>query len=76
MALIETGDSSTGVANVDSNYNLKVALPSVKAQAGYVGMWRTVCRCCKGEGHVQLTAPLLPVECQAPHAHGPTGLSQ
>ena len=36
MALIETGDSSTGVANVDSNYNLKVALPSVKAQAGYV----------------------------------------
>ena len=38
MALIETGDSSTGVANVDSNYNLKVALPSVKAQAGYVGI--------------------------------------
>ena len=38
MALIETGDSSTGVANVDSNYNLKVALPSVKEQAGYVGI--------------------------------------
>ena len=38
MALIETGDSSTGVANVDSNYNLKVALPSVKDQAGYVGI--------------------------------------
>ena len=38
MALIETGDNSTGVANVDSNYNLKVALPSVKAQAGYVGI--------------------------------------
>lgn len=38
MALIETGDSSTGVANVDSNYNLKVALPSVKSQAGYVGI--------------------------------------
>lgn len=38
MALIETGDSTTGVANVDSNYNLKVALPSVKAQAGYVGI--------------------------------------
>ena len=38
MALIETGDSSTGVANVDSNHNLKVALPSVKAQAGYVGI--------------------------------------
>ena len=38
MALIETGDSSTGVANVDSNYNLKVALPSVKGQAGYVGI--------------------------------------
>lgn len=38
MALIETGDSSTGVANVDSNFNLKVALPSVKAQAGYVGI--------------------------------------
>ena len=38
MALIETGDSSTGVANVDSNYNLKVALPSVKNQAGYVGI--------------------------------------
>ena len=28
MALIETGDSSTGVANVDSNYNLKVAYPA------------------------------------------------
>lgn len=38
MALIETGNSSAGVANVDSNYNLKVALPSVKAQAGYVGI--------------------------------------
>jgi hypothetical protein len=38
MALIETGDSSTGVANVDSNFNLKVALPSVKEQAGYVGI--------------------------------------
>jgi N6-L-threonylcarbamoyladenine synthase len=38
MALIETGDSSTGVANVDSNYNLKVALPSVKEQAGFVGI--------------------------------------
>lgn len=35
MAVIQTGGSTTGVANVDSNYNMNVTLPTTKTQAGY-----------------------------------------
>lgn len=36
MAIIESGSSTSGKANVDSNYNLKVNLPTVDTQSGYV----------------------------------------
>lgn len=35
MAILETGSSSTGAANVDSNFNLQVNTPTTKTQAGY-----------------------------------------
>lgn len=35
MAAIETGSNQAGVANVDSNYNLNVTLPSTETQAGF-----------------------------------------
>lgn len=35
MAYIESGASSAGIANVDSNFNLKVNLPTDVTQAGY-----------------------------------------
>ena len=35
MAVIETGSSSTGAANVDSNYNLLVNTPTTQSQAGF-----------------------------------------
>lgn len=35
MAIIETGSSATGAANVDSNFNLLTNTPTVKTQAGY-----------------------------------------
>lgn len=38
MAMLETGGNTAGIANVDSNYNLKVALPSTKTQAGFTGL--------------------------------------
>ncbi len=38
MAQIQTGSSSTGVANVDSNYNLNVVTPTTQAQAGFAKM--------------------------------------
>lgn len=38
MAMLETGGNTSGIANVDSNYNLKVALPSTKTQAGFTGL--------------------------------------
>lgn len=34
MAIIETGSSATGAANVDAEYNLKVTLPQVTTTAG------------------------------------------
>jgi len=36
MASIETGSNSTGIANVDTNFNLNVVTPSAMTQAGYV----------------------------------------
>jgi len=36
MAAIETGSNSTGIANVDSNYNLNVVTPTAMTQAGFV----------------------------------------
>ena len=36
MAVIDGGSSSAGKANVDSNYNLQVNLPTTASQAGYV----------------------------------------
>jgi cystathionine beta-lyase family protein involved in aluminum resistance len=35
MAVIQSGGSVAGVADVDANYNLKVTLPDVNTQAGY-----------------------------------------
>lgn len=35
MAVIDTGSSSSGKANVDSNYNLNVVTPSTNTQAGF-----------------------------------------
>lgn len=35
MAVIDTGGSTSGKANVDSNYNLQVNLPTTVSQAGY-----------------------------------------
>ncbi|CAB4183407.1 hypothetical protein UFOVP1085_58, partial [uncultured Caudovirales phage] len=34
MAIIETGSSTTGAANVDAEYNLKVTLPQVTTTGG------------------------------------------
>lgn len=36
MAVLDTGSSTAGKANVDSNYNLQVNLPTTPSQAGYV----------------------------------------
>lgn len=36
MAVIDSGSSASGKANVDSNYNLQVRTPINKAQAGFV----------------------------------------
>jgi hypothetical protein len=36
MAVIDTGSSATGKANVDSNFNLQVNLPTTSSQAGYI----------------------------------------
>ena len=36
MAVIDTGTSTAGKANVDSNFNLNVVTPTNKTQAGYV----------------------------------------
>jgi hypothetical protein len=36
MAAIETGSNSTGIANVDSNFNLNVVTPTAMTQAGFV----------------------------------------
>lgn len=36
MAIINTGSSTAGAANVDSNYNLQVRTPSTESQAGFV----------------------------------------
>jgi hypothetical protein len=38
VAVIDSGSSSAGKANVDANYNLKVNLPTVEDQAGYATM--------------------------------------
>lgn len=35
MAVIDSGGSTSGQANVDANYNLKVVLPTTASQAGY-----------------------------------------
>lgn len=36
MAVIDSGSSTSGKANVDANYNLQVNLPATASQAGYV----------------------------------------
>ncbi len=36
MTVIQTGNSTAGVANVDANYNAQVRTPTVEAQAGFV----------------------------------------
>jgi|GEM_PF-5884674 hypothetical protein len=36
MAVIDSGSSTSGKANVDSNYNLQVNLPTTATQSGYV----------------------------------------
>jgi hypothetical protein len=38
VAVIDSGSSSAGKANVDANYNLAVNLPTVEDQAGYATM--------------------------------------
>lgn len=38
MAVIDTGSSTSGKANVDTNYNLKVTLPTSLTQAGFGGL--------------------------------------
>lgn len=35
MAVIQTGSSATGVANVDANFNLQTNLPTTNTQAGF-----------------------------------------
>jgi len=36
MAVIDTGSSSAGKANVDSNYNLQTVTPTTNTQSGFV----------------------------------------
>lgn len=38
MAVIDSGSSASGKANVDSNYNLQVRTPSTLGQEGFVGL--------------------------------------
>jgi hypothetical protein len=38
MAVIDTGTSTAGKANVDANFNLNVVLPTTKAQAGFAAL--------------------------------------